>query len=109
MGRSTFLCCLCSLLFFSLLFSVEAAKSRLYNTSPGRSHRFPQGQAEHLIKNLGLLPGAAEESRGPVKGPGLQERKLVLDIGDDSAPAENLRDAGHYAGYFSLNRNYSAR
>jgi serine carboxypeptidase-like clade 4 len=108
MGRSTIVCCLCSILFFSLLFSVEAAKSRLYNVSPGRSPRFPQGQAEHLIKSLGLLPGAAEESHGPVKGPGLQERKLVLDIGDDSAPAAGPRDAGHYAGYFNLNRNYSA-
>lgn len=89
--------------------SPKVPLSKLYNLSPGTSPRFPQGQAERLIKSLGLLPGAAEESYGPVNGPGLHERKLNLGIGEDAAPAAGPQDAGHYVGYFNLKRNHSAK
>lgn len=106
---------LCLCLLFSLMLSVEAARlpkvplSKLYNLSPGTSPHFPQGQAERLIKSLGLLPGAADESYGAVNGPGLHERKVHLKVGDGSAPAARAHDAEHYAGYFNSKRNRAAK
>ena len=114
MGRSTIRCYLCLLLLFSLL-SVKAARSpkvplsKLYNLSPGTSPHFPQGQAERLIKSLGLLPGAAEESYVPLNGPGLHERKVHLKVGDGSTPGTGTHDAQHFAGYFNLKRNRAAK
>lgn len=115
MGRSTIIRSLCLLLLLSIPISVEAARlprvplSKMYNLSPGTSPHFPQGQAERLIRSLGLLPGAAEETYGSVNGPGLHEKKVYLKVGDGSVPAVGTHDAEHYAGYFNLKRNRAAK
>lgn len=115
MGRSTHIRSICLLLIYSHVISVEAARlpkvplSKLYNLTPGTSPHFPQGQAERLIRSLGLLPGAAEESYGSVNGPGLHEKRVHLKVGDGSAPAAGTHDAEHYAGYFNLKRIRAAK
>lgn len=73
------------------------------------SARFPQGQAERMIKALNLIPGASDESAAGDLGDGrrLQERKINLDIaGDAGITTEEL---GQYAGYFKLARTHAAQ
>lgn len=80
---------------------------RIHSDSP-TSSRFPQGQAERLIKALNLVPGASD---GPgvdemLGGARLQERRINLNIeGDAGISTEEL---GQYAGYFKLARTHAA-
>lgn len=96
-----------SLLLLSLVCSVSDAA----RVDPGyeSSARFPQGQAERMIKALNLIPGASDESASGelLDGPKLQERRINLDIeGDAGITTEEL---GQYAGYFKLARTHAAQ
>jgi len=73
------------------------------------SARFPQGQAERMIKALNLIPGASDESSGgdSLDGPRLQERRIKLDIGGDAGIT--TEELGQYAGYFKLARSHAAQ
>lgn len=73
------------------------------------SARFPQGQAERLIKALNLVPGASDGGVDGdlLNGARLQERKINLDVkGDAGISTEEL---GQYAGYFKLARTHAAK
>jgi len=70
------------------------------------SQRFPQGQAERLIRALNLLPGVSEESGALVDGPRLQERRIRLDVEGDAGISDE--ELGQYAGYFKLDRTHAA-
>lgn len=106
---------LCMLLLLSVLLCVNGMRppkvplSKVYDLSPGTSPHFPQGQAERLIKSLGLLPGAAEEGLGPANGPGLFERRIHLDIEGDSGVTVRTDELGQHAGYFKLKRTHDAK
>ncbi|KAG0565772.1 hypothetical protein M758_7G013600 [Ceratodon purpureus] len=84
-----------------------ASAGRVVPESP-TSARFPQGQAERLIKALNLVPGVLDGANddGFLNGPRLQERKINLDVkGDAGISTEEL---GQYAGYFKLARTHAA-
>lgn len=107
---------LCTLLLLSVLLCVNSIRSpkvplsKVYDLSPGTKPHFPQGQAERLIKSLGLLPGAAEEEGlGPANGPGLFERRIHLDIEGDSGATVGTDELGQHAGYFKLKRTHDAK
>jgi hypothetical protein len=89
-------------LLLSLVCAVSAGRERATGA------RFPQGQAERMIKALNLLPGASDGSGDDVlDGPGLQERRIKLDVrGDAGISTEEL---GQYAGYFKLARTHAAK
>lgn len=91
---------------FVLLLSLVCAVSGGRERATGA--RFPQGQAERMIKALNLLPGASDGSGDDVlDGPGLQERRIKLDVrGDAGISTEEL---GQYAGYFKLARTHAAK
>lgn len=114
-GRIVLRSKLCTLLLLSVLLCVNGIRSpkvplsKVYDLSPGTSPHFPQGQAERLIKSLGLLPGAAEEGLGPANGPGLFERRIRLDIEGDSGATVGTDELGQYAGYFKLKRTHDAK
>lgn len=96
-----------SLLLLSLVCSVSDAA----RVDPGyeSSARFPQGQAERMIKALNLIPGVSDESPSGelLDGPKLQERKINLDIGGDAGITPE--ELGQYAGYFKLARTHAAQ
>lgn len=95
-----------TLLLLSLICHVSAGR---VNPDYESSARFPQGQAERMIKALNLIPGASDESAAGdfLDGPRLQERRINLDIGGDAGiPTEEL---GQYAGYFKLARTHAAQ
>ena len=71
------------------------------------SQRFPQGQAERLIRALNLLPGVSEEAGALVDGPRLQERRIRLDVEGDAGISDE--ELGQYAGYFKLDRTHAAK
>uniref|UniRef100_A0A0D6QRX7 Carboxypeptidase n=1 Tax=Araucaria cunninghamii TaxID=56994 RepID=A0A0D6QRX7_ARACU len=73
------------------------------------SARFPQAQAERLIRELNLMPSVAEAQEEYEEGPRLVERKINLDIDGDSGSNANLDDLGHHAGYFRLEHTHAAK
>eukprot|EP00246_Nothoceros_aenigmaticus_P011021 TRINITY_DN2826_c0_g1_i1.p1 TRINITY_DN2826_c0_g1~~TRINITY_DN2826_c0_g1_i1.p1 ORF type:complete len:520 (+),score=92.07 TRINITY_DN2826_c0_g1_i1:211-1770(+) len=83
--------------------------TRLKNFGNGWD-KYPQGQAERLIKALNLLPGEAEgllEGENEDNGSRLLEKRLHLNIkGNSTVSTEEL---GQYAGYFKLARTHAAR
>lgn len=96
---------------FLLLLSLVCALSDA-DAEYESSARFPQGQAERMIKALNLIPGAmSDESSGDQlldQGASrLQERRIKLDIGGD--PGITTEDLGQYAGYFKLARTHAAQ
>lgn len=114
MGQSSTFNVFSLLLLSSLFISATSSRpraplSKVYDLSPGTSPRFPQGQAECLIKSLGLLPGAAEESAGPVLGPGVHERRIHLKVEGESGASVSPQDLGQYAGYYKLKRTHAAK
>ena len=96
------------LLFVSLSLTALAVRTHKdFHLTSATNPRFPQGQAERLIKALNLLPGAVEEAESSVIGPRLQEKRIHLDVeGDAGISTEEL---GQYAGYFKLERTHAAK
>lgn len=96
------------LLFLSLFLTASAVRTQKdFHLTSATNPRFPQGQAERLIKALNLLPGAAEDAESSVSGPRLQEKRIRLDVeGDAGISTEEL---GQYAGYFKLERTHAAK
>jgi serine carboxypeptidase-like clade 4 len=94
------------LLLCSSLVSIVSSGRASISTSAAR---FPQGQAERLIKALNLLPGLSEgglNAAASLDGPRLHEREIKLDVqGDSGISPEKL---GQYAGYFKLARTHDA-
>ncbi|KAH9326159.1 hypothetical protein KI387_006337 [Taxus chinensis] len=74
------------------------------------SARFPQAQAERLIKALNLMPGFADvQEEYDDGGPRLVERNINLNIGGHSGSEATLDDLGHHAGYFQLEHTHAAK
>lgn len=93
------------LLLLSLICNVSAGR---VNPEDVTSARFPQGQAERVIKALNLIPGASDGSGDDMLGgPRLQERSIKLDVGGDAGVS--TEELGQYAGYFKLARTHAAK
>jgi len=92
------------LLLLGLCISPSFADLRLPTSA-----RFPQAQAERLIKELNLIPGIAEPEEEYDDGPRLVERSINLDINGDSEATAGLEELGHHAGYFRIEHTHAAK
>ena len=92
------------LLFMWLSISLSFSNLRI-----PRNIKFPQAQAEWLIRELMLIPGIVEPKEEYDDGPHLVERSINLGIYGEKETIVRLEELGHHARYFHLEHMHDAK